>query len=600
MVNIEEIFGKTQQLGLNSESTYSPFDLWNFSVIGKGRYNKPKIINQEIFDAIKNRNFEAVSKNTNPIGLGLSQYQQNGVAQPEFDLIEMAAAYDAEPLVRRAIKRQVNLWFKEGFTLTGPKKRYVNYIKKRMREIAFVTGIPTQELVKQIVTYLLKYSNAFFIIVRNSGLSGGIKKPGQKAPIAGLFPVTPLSMFPIYKNGIITEWLRVVANGQRTLRVPASDVIHFTFDREDEALFGKPRLLGVIEDIAALRRMEENIELLVAKFLTPILHLKVGSDERPCTYYPDGSSELDVAKGIIQDMDQEGMLVTSERYNLNIHGAESATIDAGKYLQHFKSRLYSGLGVSALDVGEGDSANRSTADNISQNLKDMVIEDQQSFAAQFQIKVFSRLFSEFPGKLSVLNTFDQVNIKFFNVDMDTRIKFENHVINKFNNNLETMTESRDQLGKQPLSDEEMKDLRVNLIEIPLSLIISRDENSGLGKGESTGTGGGTSGKKKNPAANTTKTISQPENQHKKNLGPTKRKSSFEKQLIGKKFSMIIDSLVMCDSRDKAIQIVENSELDGIEKKYILSIVDKIFINKEKTDRRTDIIMELAQIAKFNS
>jgi hypothetical protein len=250
---------------------------------------------QKLLDALANKNFEALRNSPKVLGLKIVSAYTNGLLRPEFNLLEHAAVYDAEPLVRKAITRQLNLWFKQGFNFIGEDQALVDYIRKRFKSIAYVTGQPTLELFRMIVTSLLKYSNAFIIKVRDANLSTGIAHDGM-APVAGYFCVSPLNMFPKYRNGKLEMWIRFLKDGTRFWEFDPRDVIHLTLDREPDFLFGKPRLLGVIEDVAALRRIEENVEVLISKFLFPVYQLSVGTPEAPCKYYGDGSSEIDMPR----------------------------------------------------------------------------------------------------------------------------------------------------------------------------------------------------------------------------------------------------------------------------------------------------------------
>lgn len=621
-------------------------DMWRYTLAA--RENKALISNvkfenpryTQYLNAVANRDFGALQNSQRVIGLGLTQTGHTGIQPPEFDLIEQAAVYDAEPLTRSAIQRQINLWFKEAPQIIGTAPKYTEYIEKRMKQIAFVTKIHTNQLFKGLVRNLLKYSNAFLIIVRNENLSGGVKRRG-KAPIAGLIPVSPLSMYPKYENGKLIYWIRLLKDGTKYQEFPVDDVIHFTFDQEDDFLFGKPRMLGAIEDVAALRRMEENVEILIAKYLFPIFQLKVGTEARPCEVFPDGTSELDAAKYMVQGMEQEGMMVTSERHELDVVGALDHALDARHYLKHFQDRLFMGMGVSSVDLGLGDTANRATADSISQNLKDRVIEDQQEFINQVQMKIFLPLFLEHPEELSVLNAFDAVKLRFHNVDLDNRIKYENHVINSWNNNLIAEPEAREGIGRKPMTDEDRAKTRFNLNDVPLAVIGSVDEkwsgklgkqalsNAGagmsLGSGENntraqaTGTGnnraaqegGKTSSAKpslkpkegKNPGQGETRIKSQPTNQHGTNPGPTKAKSSYEKrftldeQLIGKDLSYMVSDLLLCDSDEEISNALTKRFPDKSDQDYILPVVRAAYAAcSNKSELRAALVAGLTSIA----
>ena len=576
---------------------------------------------QKLLDALANKNFEALRNSPKVLGLKIVSAYTNGLLRPEFNLLEHAAVYDAEPLVRKAITRQLNLWFKQGFNFIGEDQALVDYIRKRFKSIAYVTGQPTLELFRMIVTSLLKYSNAFIIKVRDANLSTGIAHDGM-APVAGYFCVSPLNMFPKYRNGKLEMWIRFLKDGTRFWEFDPRDVIHLTLDREPDFLFGKPRLLGVIEDVAALRRIEENVEVLISKFLFPVYQLSVGTPEAPCKYYGDGSSEIDMAKVMVQNMEAEGMLITSERFKLEIVGARSEALDIQHYLTHFKNRLYAGLGVSAVDMGEGDTANRATADNISQNLKDLVVEDQLGFAAQIQQRMFGDLFLEHPQKISALNAFDQVKMRFAHVDLDNLIKHESHMIQLWNNDLVTQNEARQQIGRDVFTDDDRLETRFHLIDVPLAIIAARDEpftaaakkvagsNSQKalgggpkpkgalpaakkkgGAGGPTGHGGGAGpmrtkspapkivpgqppvkkgAKHGGPASN----ITGPANQHGKNPGPAKAKSSVDVGLIGSALAGLTDELVHTKNFIEMAKVIVEHFPDNHDQDVILPVVEE--------------------------
>lgn len=566
-------------------------------------------------DALQNRNFESLKKSSKVVGLKLNNIS-DGLVQPEFDLYEVAAAFDAEPYVRRVITRQINLWFKKNFKFVGENNSYIGYVQKRFKQIAYVSGVPTVELFRGIVFDLLKYSNAFIVKVRNKDLSAGSTKNGT--PIAGYYQVSPLKMYPYYDDGELIKWIRFLNDGTRYQEFAVKDVIHFTFDREPDFLFGKPRLLGVIEDIAALRRIEENVEVLIVKYLFPFFHFKVGTDEAPCQYFPNGSSEIDVATTMLNNMEQEGMLVTSERFNMEAVGAENKAMDAKDYLQHFKMRVFTGLGVSPVDMGEGDTANRSTADSISQNLKDLVIQDQKSFAAQVQHYMIAELFLEHPDDVSALNAYDEVNIGFANVDLDNQIKEETHAINLFNNNMITEDEGRIALNRTPLNDAQRAKTHFSLIEVPGLIISAADEPftkeakqalktrtpdpnapgipaPGTGGNTKSRTGG--KGKRKvakpgTPASRPVMVKIQPENQFGVNPGPTKRKSSTEKDIIGEKLTHVVGLVLLNNDLEPFEDTIRYSLGDNYD--AIMDLINKTKAStSDRSQLRSLLVSELA-------
>ena len=494
-------------------------------------------------------------------------------------------------------------------------------------DMAYVTGQPTEQMFKMIVRDLLKFSNAFVIKVRDKELSGiGKIRPGYPVPVAGYFPVSAMNMFPRFNNGKLESWIRYVDDGRTAAILDPRDVIHFRFEHEPDFLFGKPRTLGAIEDISALRRIEENVEVLLQKYLFPLFQLTIGTPEAPAQYLPDGTSEIEVGKMALEEMQQEGMLVGTERMKLEVVGAKNSAIDAAKYLSHFKSRVMTALGVSPLDMGEGDTANRSTADNISQNLKERVLDDQAEFSAQVQLFMVAELLLEMPTVISVPRNLHKVKLHFPEVDVDNKIKKENHAINLWNNGGLTEDEFRAELGLLPIdTDVERSKMKHSVIDIPLAIISAVDEPFSAeakaavkartaadqeGGAASTtksnqpakskpGTGvkgkGRPPGSKKagTPASRAPQAATTPSNQFGTNPGPTKAKSSFEKGLVGARLSDFISIATMTDNIDE-LEIIVNERFEDANLNEILkSTISGLNWNTiDRSERRSILISEL--------
>ena len=65
-------------------------------------------------------------------------------------------------------------------------------------------------------------------------------------------------------------------------------MIHIYMHKKPGFAMGTPEAAPVLDDIALLRRIEENVEELIESNLFPLFHYSVGSDEFPERYGPDG------------------------------------------------------------------------------------------------------------------------------------------------------------------------------------------------------------------------------------------------------------------------------------------------------------------------
>ena len=212
----------------------------------------------------------------------------------------------------------------------------------------------------------------------------------------------------------------------------------------------------------------------------------------------------------------------SHRHELKPVGFDKV-LPVEKYLEYFKQRSYTSAGVSPIDMGESDSANRSTADTQSGYLTDDVKDYQQEFKFLLEFEVIQELLLE-RFDISVLEDENIVTFDFHEIDTDFMMKKENH--NWLGYVMGGMNEDEMRIrNNQPIidSDDDRAKMYLNLYEIPKAEAIGKIDAENA------------------KAVNTAKGKEQPSNQHKKNLGPTKRKSSISEDHL-RTLSLIMSDL----------------------------------------------------------
>jgi hypothetical protein len=511
-----------------------------------------------------------------------------GIREPEYDLLEPWTLLDVESLYKQSIERRLSLAFRNGYEVTGDNSSFVDYINRRLAQMSFIMRQEFESFFKEVLLNLYVCSNCIIIKIRDEEGSGGVpnEKNNNRTPIAAYKIIPPQTIFPYLDGkGSIEKWRRFFGNGRPYRDYDVEDVIHFHWDKKPGHLFGTPRTASVRDDIFALRRHEENYELLLVNHLFPLFHVAVGSEEAPCEILPNGLSEIDVIKRLIQEMPKEGVFVTDERVKVDVHGAAKEGIDPNPLLEHYKQRVISGLGMSPMDLGIADTSNRATADSISQNLKDSIITDLKWFGGQVKMFVFRDLFSESRTALSVQRATDDISIEFHEIDMDTMVKKETHAINKFNNQAITRTELRQHLKMKPVEKHQEKDTNNELIAMNAKRFDAKqqkdmsalsheqalelqkadqkhqaklasestasNERVQVHKASSTKTtkvsrkfanGGGHTKETTEPTKHAAKAVAsllQPSNQHGKNLDPHKARSSQDPDLAGRVFDALV-------------------------------------------------------------
>lgn len=362
--------------------------------------------------------------------------------------------HNTDSYVRQAFGKKIGLMFKEGWDITGPETRVIKYIKARLDQIAQASNIPTSKLFRDIGTGLIKKSNCFLLKVRKTEASGGRirTEPGKKVPlqpVAAYFVMPAETMQYQLSGNKIVKWQQKMPNGDIDFHAP-NNVLHFYYDRKEGFVFGTPTLIPVVDDIRALRKIEENIELLVYQHLFPLFHYKVGTETMPASIDESGNYEVDVVRQEIMYMPTEGSIVTPERHEIKAIGSEGRALRAEGYLEHFKKRVFAGLGVSAVDMGEGETANRATADNMSRNLIDAVKDFQQVAEIFINEYIIKELLLESTFGEDILDDERRCYLKFKEIDVDAQIKKEAHNADQFVKGAITWDELRVRNGDEPI------------------------------------------------------------------------------------------------------------------------------------------------------
>jgi hypothetical protein len=373
--------------------------------------------------------------------------------QPEWDLAECGRILDTESIVRRAFRAKKNLFLKEGYEIVGPNIDRVRYIKKRIQQIESASGVPFEILMSQTISSLVRCSNAFWVKVRKEQSSGGrrrkINDNQRLEPVAGYF-ILPAETVRMKRDeyGRVKKYQQEI-DGKVRKEFKPEDIIHFYFDKREGFAIGTPILTPVKDDIRALRRIEENVELLVYQHLFPLFHYQVGTPDAPAAVFPDGKSEIDVVRAEVAAMPSDGCWVTPERHTISAVQTSQGPVAVEKVIDHFKTRIYIGLGVSSVDMGEGGSANRSTAQTMSKNLIDDTKSDQREFSTQFYAEVIRELLLESTFPPSTLwEEENRVSLQFKEIDIEARQAIENHYADLYDKNLITHDEARLGMGRE--------------------------------------------------------------------------------------------------------------------------------------------------------
>ena len=504
--------------------------------------------------------------------LGRIVYKDNSdtdFEDPSFELTELQDAYNKDSYIRQGVDKYIDQIFKEGYQFYGTDTNTVDYLKQRLAFIAEATQTPTSQLLMDIAEDVVKYANCMVVKARSNDPNAfpqGVNVQGLygKDPVAGYFCANAtVTKCKRDDYGTVTEWQQETDKGKQ--QFPPEDVVHFYYKREKGNAYGTSFLVPVIPDVKALRRAEENVLKMMYRNIYPFYHVTVGTEDATGT-----SKEVEELQGSIEDMDVEAMLVTTERVAIKPIASDKV-IEADPYLKYMESRVFSGLGIPEIMFGRGNTANRSTGDNMTSEMADRIRAIQRVIETFFNEFIIKELLME-GGYDPVLNPDQAVEFKFNDNDVDVEIKKQVHAIYKYEHNAITEDEMREEIGMDPIPDGEREKMFVELITRE-TLRVQAELDTQVAKASGTGTG-------------------ETNNKEKNGGGSPKKSSSSKKDSINpSSIGLIKDSIDdLYDNIDSYLQTCcdSNTEiLQTIIKKHVSSCSQEILliVSQDKTNTK---------------
>ena len=540
----------------------------------KMKYNS--IIPENIHNSTSNSSSGAVVAAAKRLGIRMGDLTSSDFEDPEYNLLDIDNAYSTDSYVRQCVDKIVEKIFKEGFGFYGKNPNAIEYIKIRLTYMAETTQQPLQSLLNDMAEDMVKYHNIVLVKSRKadeSQMPPGVTVNGIDGtePVAGYFCLHPGTMtVKRDSTGLIQSWKQEVDGSDTTVNFNPSEIVHIYYKRKKGNAFGEPFLLPVLDDIRALRFLEENVVNMVYKHTNPFFHITVGNDESP-----GSPQEVEEVRVEIENMDPAGGLVTNNRVTFNSVEADKA-VDAKGYLEYLEARVFSGLGISAVQFGRGDTSNRNTADSMTDELSDRIKAFQQAIETGINFFIIKDLLIE--GGFDPLNNPDDVvTFEFLENDLDRKIKAENHAIYKYEHNSITEDEMRDEIGKDPITD------RSKMFQTLITQANATHESS-LSSSSTT-----SSSSNKEQGTGETNNKNKPTNQHGTKTSSKKTTNSVIEQILKDNYKDVAQILNIPDYGAKTICAVLKDQINEdrlLDKVYIDNISDRInnlskyFNNKE--------------------
>jgi hypothetical protein len=382
-------------------------------------------------------------------------------------LREIDRAYDVDSYVRQGVDKYVELCLKHGYVFAGESEEPLEYVRQRTQLMSLMTGNCFDNLINGLVYDFIAYGNAFWIKKRQRPPDEipGLPTTGaypNAFPVLGYFRADPRRMQPVFaRDGrTLAGWTLNQQSG-KPIPFKLNQVIHFPYNRKPGELWGCSSLAPVLEDVRAYRRCEEYMIKLLHKHLNPLLHHKTpGADALGLGRQED----VDLAARNYQIIAPDGWIITPPGHEISMIGAESHALRGEGYMQLMRERLYAGLGVNQVVMGDAAGASAGSADIMTANMHNKAKLYQQQLGRMLTEYVVYELLIE--GNYSPLLPADRVYWLWNEIETETQIKRENHAIQLWTNGVLTEDEVRRMIGKKPLKGKEKNQTHVYLVKIP--------------------------------------------------------------------------------------------------------------------------------------
>lgn len=378
----------------------------------------------------------------------------------DYDWDQLWSAFRADGYIHRAVVRLRNLMIGSGVRVEGSAEA-VRYLRERFLIAQRVSGIGWDELIRTLALDYVLYGNAFAVRAYTTQLQAIYGRQLQvNRAVAAFYPVSVRYLTPNMdsKTGDLVSWtIRVQGKtGSSVVKELAErDVVHLAFNRVDY-LYGVPPFLAVIEDVRALRQIEEDVLRLVHKFAYPILHVAT-----PDTLgYGEGlRADMQELAYVINTMMEDGVLITMPGQEVRMVGAESIALRVEPYLEAFKRRVFAGLGMSEVMLGDRPEPLERQVE-LERQMRDMVSDLQQQFGSELMQRLIRPLLDE-AGYRNV-----DLRLEFDMPDRQAELRFMTVLANLYALNVLSAKEVRQMMGiQEPLDVRDTYNWNVNMPRI---------------------------------------------------------------------------------------------------------------------------------------
>jgi hypothetical protein len=377
---------------------------------------------------------------------------------PEWDFDVIRVMYDTDSYFRRSVDKYVELVLGNDVEFVSLNQNAKAYIEAKFRHFCNNIDMSLDEFVESILRELILYANSFVVKLYKT-----IRK--ERVHVGYKVLTTPdVKLEWNFKSKKITGiWDYSESTADPDLYV-IKDVLHLKIFKHAKYFFGKPFVIPVLDDIRALRKLEEIMERDAFTYGHRFIHCKLSTEEQ--SVY---DTDIDRIASDIDAVSEDGIFISSDKIEFEPVRIEDSGVPINKYIEYFRNRVFAGLGTSSVGMGIDGGANRGTAITLDKQTENMAKIFSSGLNREFKFHIVRNLLSV--SGMYQWKRENYVQLKLPPINIDEKIKVENHAAQMYAQHLITETEARlNYMEMSPLIKSDRKDMYVDLIEKPLGVI----------------------------------------------------------------------------------------------------------------------------------
>jgi len=291
-------------------------------------------------------------------------------------LIELRKTYMNMPLVQGQVDIKTDQTIQE-FHFEGPSK---------VKNTKFADEQNLMQFFHRICKLMLIYGNGYVEVVKS-----------RSGKIQDLKILNTEWMRVIRKsNGDVIGYLQKVAgkdaiiwgstgNANRDAllkKLPLKNISHFRYNVIGSEKYGTSMFHSSLPMISVKSGMESDLQKLMKRYISPLIHLKVGNDDLPAS-----SGDIATVSSEVQDINSESEFVTSHLVEANVLGFDKKGVEITAPFTHVDTQIIAGGQVPSFLLGMGAGVDRAVAEVGLRSFGRHIKSIQRSLKVQYEDQI---------------------------------------------------------------------------------------------------------------------------------------------------------------------------------------------------------------------